>query len=107
MNGRIPYFAVLALVLGIYMFVASYWLVWDWINSIVNGPWIDRKMFCEMWEFWAPVFVYRWTCETWTGPYDVHLLLAGLGALLIVASSFVLGYCYGARRALKARGLQR
>ncbi|MEM1548720.1 MAG: hypothetical protein QXM02_06865 [Thermoproteota archaeon] len=85
------YFSILVLILGVFMFVASFWLTWDWINSIVNGPWIDWKEFCEGWSFYAPLFIHKWDCRTWTGPYDTALLLGGLSIVLLVASAFILG----------------
>jgi len=84
--------AVIGLVLGIFLFWGGEWLIWDWINSIVNGPWINMDMFCKEWSFYAPLFLYRWDCRTWTGPFDLGKMWIDLGGFLIIVSAFVLGY---------------
>jgi len=80
------------LVLGIFLFWGGEWLLWDWINSIVNGPWIDWTLFCSGWRFYAPLFVYMWTCEMWTGPFDLGKAWIDLGGFLVAVSAFLLGY---------------
>ena len=77
---------------GIRLILALAGLIWDWINSIVNGPWINRAMFCSEWSFYAPLFLYRWDCYTWTGPFDLGKAWMDLGGFLIVVSAFALGY---------------
>jgi len=84
--------AMIGLILGVYLFLGGEWLLWDWINSIVNGPWINWDMFCSEWCFYAPLFVYKWTCEKWTGPFDLAKLWLDLGGFLIIVSAFALGY---------------
>lgn len=100
MTVKTVYYSTLALILGIFMFIASFWLTWDWINSIVKGPWIDWQRFCMEWYFYAPLFIHKWDCETWTGPYDTALLIGGLSIVLLVASAFVLGWTVSAQRRL-------
>jgi len=92
--------ALAGLIIGIYLILGAEWLIWDWINSIVNGPWLDRAMFCSEWCFYAPLFVYKWTCETWTGPFDLSKLWLDLGLFLVIISAFALGYY--ARPAIEA-----
>jgi hypothetical protein len=84
--------AMIGLILGVYLFLGGEWLIWDWINSIVNGPWINWDMFCREWCFYAPLFLYKWTCETWTGPFDLGKMWIDLGGFLIIVSAFALGY---------------
>jgi len=84
--------AMIGLILGVYLFLGGEWLIWDWINSIVNGPWINWDMFCREWCFYAPLFVYKWTCETWTAVFDLAKLWIDLGGFLIIVSAFALGY---------------
>jgi len=84
--------AIAGLVIGIFFFWGGEWIIWDWINSIVNGPWIDWNRFCREWQFYAPLFVYKWTCETWTGPFDLGKGWIDAGGFLIVISAFSLGY---------------
>jgi hypothetical protein len=84
--------AMIGLILGVYLFLGGEWLIWDWINSIVNGPWINWDVFCREWCFYAPLFVYRWDCYTWTGPFDLGKMWIDLGGFLIIVSAFALGY---------------
>ena len=84
--------AVIGLILGVFLFWGGEWLIWDWINSIVNGPWINWDMFCNEWSFYAPLFLYRWDCRTWTGPFDLGKMWIDLGGFLIIVSAFALGY---------------
>jgi hypothetical protein len=91
-RGVITALALTGLVIGIFLFWGGEWLIWDWINSIVNGSWIDWDMFCREWCFYAPLFLYKWTCETWTGPFDLGKMWIDLGGFLMIASAFILGY---------------
>jgi hypothetical protein len=91
-RGVITALALTGLVIGIFLFWGGEWLIWDWINSIVNGPWLDRVMFCREWCFYAPLFLYKWTCETWTGPFDLGKMWIDLGGFLMIVSAFTLGY---------------
>jgi hypothetical protein len=86
--------ALIGLVAGVFAYWGGLWLVWDWANSVIRPgvPWIDWGTFCRKWIFYAPLFLYRWTCETWTGPYDLAKGFVDVGALLIIVSSFCLGY---------------
>jgi hypothetical protein len=84
--------AMIGLILGVYLFLGGEWLIWDWINSIVNGPWINWDVFCREWCFYAPLFLYRWDCYTWTGPFDLGKMWIDLGGFLIIVSAFALGY---------------
>jgi hypothetical protein len=84
--------AVIGLAVGIFAYWGGLWLVWDWINSIVNGPWVDWGRFCREWVFYAPLFLYEWGCRKWTGPYDLAKGFVDVGALLIIVSAFCLGY---------------
>ena len=84
--------ALIALILAIFVYWAGEWIIWDWAGSIVNGPWIDWSRFCNEWGFYAPLFLYRWDCHTWTGPFDLGKLWLDLGAFIMIVSSFCLGY---------------
>jgi hypothetical protein len=89
-----PMLSLAGLVIGIYLILGAEWLIWDWINSIVNGPWLDRGRFCREWEFPAPFFLYRWRCDEWTAPFDLSKLWLDLGLFLATVSAFVLGYLF-------------
>jgi hypothetical protein len=78
-------------VIGIFLFWGGEWLIWDWINSIVNGSWLDRVMFCSEWVFYAPLFLYKWTCEKWTAVFDLGKFFLDAGLLLTIVSAFSLG----------------
>jgi len=86
--------SLIGLILGIFLWWGGLWLLWDWSNSIIRPgvPWIDWDMFCREWCFYAPLFVYKWTCETWTGPFDLGKMWIDLGGFLIIVSAFALGY---------------
>jgi hypothetical protein len=83
--------SLIGLILGIFLWWGGEWLIWDWINSIVNGPWLDRVMFCSEWVFYAPLFLYKWTCENWTAVFDLSKLWLDAGLLLTIVSAFSLG----------------
>jgi hypothetical protein len=91
-RGVVTALALTGLVIGIFLFWGGEWLIWDWINSIVNGSWLDRVVFCSEWVFYAPLFLYKWTCETWTGPFDLGKMWIDLGGFLMIVSAFILGY---------------
>ena len=83
---------LIGLVAGIFLFWGGEWLMWDWINSIVNGPWLLWERFCGEWFFYAPLFLYRWDCRTWTGPFDLGKAWIDIGGMLMIVSAFCLGY---------------
>jgi hypothetical protein len=83
--------ALIGLVIGVFMFWGGEWLVWDWINSIVNGPWLKWDEFCSGWIFYAPLFLYKWTCEVWTAVFDLGKFFLDAGLLLTIISAFSLG----------------
>jgi len=104
----IAWLLIALLILGVFLAWGGEWIIWDWINSIVNGPWLDRARFCEEWFFYAPLFVYKWTCETWTGPFDLGKAWMDAGILIVGVSCFLLGYAFkpgidALLRRLKAR----
>ena len=86
--------ALTGLVIGLMLVWAGQWLLWDWANSVIRPsvPWIDWDTFCREWIFYAPLFLYRWNCQTWTGPFDLSKLWLDLGLFLAVVSAFALGY---------------
>ena len=92
MKGLRMILALVGLVIGLMLIWGGQWLVWDWINSIVNGPWLNWDKFCHEWYFYAPLFLYKWTCQTWTGPFDLSKLWLDLGLFLAIISAFALGY---------------
>jgi len=92
MKGFRMILALVGLVIGLMLVWGGQWLVWDWINSIVNGPWLNWDKFCSEWVFYAPLFLYRWDCQTWTGPFDLSKLWLDLGLFLAIISAFALGY---------------
>ena len=89
-----PILALAGLIIGVYLILGAEWLVWDWSNSIIRPgvPWIDWDEFCSEWVFYAPLFLYRWDCQTWTGPFDLSKLWLDLGLFLVIISAFALGY---------------
>jgi hypothetical protein len=92
MKGLRAILAIVGLIIGVYLILGGQWLLWDWINSIVNGPWLNWDKFCSGWVFYAPLFLYKWTCQTWTGPFDLSKLWLDLGLFLAIISAFALGY---------------
>jgi hypothetical protein len=84
--------SIAGLILGIFLCIGGEWLLWDWINSILHGPWIDWNMFCNEWGFPAPFFIYWWTCRDWTAPYDLSKTFLDSGLFLSIVSAFSLGY---------------
>jgi hypothetical protein len=57
-------------------------------------------MFCSEWSFYAPLFLYKWDCYTWTAVFDLGKAWMDLGGFLIIVSAFALGYY--ARPAIEA-----
>ena len=93
-RGVITALALAGLIIGIFLFWGGEWIIWDWSNSIIRPgvPWINWDAFCREWSFYAPLFLYRWDCYTWTGPFDLGKAWMDLGGFMIIVSAFVLGY---------------
>lgn len=81
------------LIAGIVFFVAGMWLIWDLMNTVIHTvSKIDWQKFCEIFRFYAPFFIYMWTCETWSGSFDLGLTLAGAGIIIGLLGAYLIGY---------------
>lgn len=63
---------------------------WDYTNSLIK--YLEWERFCKEWRFAAPFFLYWWTCENYTGAYDLALTLAGIGIIIAVIGAYIVGY---------------